>query len=89
MAPEEATIEPSKVVSLRGEEIRQPNEPCADLIAKLEDLLEMARGGEIKGMIAAVNHWDGCTSARRAGAVGRSTIGMIEILKLDLCQEAK
>lgn len=75
-----------KVVSLHGGEILQPGEPCADLVQKLENILEMARSGEVDGMVIALHHADGRRNDQRAGAGGRSMIGMIEVMKFELIE---
>lgn len=78
--------EPKKVVSLRGGEIVQPGEPLPDVVAAFEQMLEMARSGEVKGFAVALVHNDDCTSMRRTGVQTRGIIGCLEILKHDLCE---
>lgn len=49
-----------KVVSLRsGNEILAPGEVCLATVKLLEDLLVMARSGEIQGFVAFLAHSDG------------------------------
>jgi hypothetical protein len=53
-----------KVVSLRsGNEILAPGEPSSTTVELLEKLLEMARSGEIQGMICFLVHSDGAVGA--------------------------
>lgn len=49
-----------KVVSLRsGKTILAPGEICPAAVKLLEDLLMMARSGEIQGLVAFLAHSDG------------------------------
>lgn len=75
-----------KVVSLRGDPIVQPGEPVEAVITEIEELLEMARSGEIKGFAAAVLFTDDAVTMRRPGVLSRSIIGTLEIMKLDICE---
>jgi hypothetical protein len=75
----------SKVVGLRGEEIRPLGEPDPNVVAEFERLLEMARSGEIKGMMAAVLHSDDCVSGSRKGENNFRTIGLLTKMIHDLC----
>jgi hypothetical protein len=78
-----------KVVALRGGEIVQPGQPLPDLVALLEEVLEMARSGEIKGVALAMIHTDDCSSMRRCGVQTRGLIGCLEIMKADLCEACR
>jgi hypothetical protein len=73
-----------KVVSIRGEPFAQPGVPQDDVIEQLERALEMARSGEINGVLMAANHADECTSSSRRGYSDRRTIGELELAKADL-----
>lgn len=72
-----------KIVSLRGDPISQPGVSIPAVVSSLEELLEMARSGEIKGIAIAVLHADDATSMRR---VGVQTRGCLEIMKHELCR---
>jgi hypothetical protein len=76
--------EAPRVVSLRGEPIAQPGVPQADVIEQLERALEMARGGEIAGVILIANHANECVSSSRRGYSDRRTVGELEIAKANL-----
>jgi hypothetical protein len=76
--------ESQKVVSLNGAPFIQPGEPQADVIEQLERVLEMARSGEISGIVIIAIHADECTSSCRRGYSNRRTVGEIEIVKADL-----
>ena len=73
-----------KVVSLNGDPIVQPGEPQADVIEQLEAALEMARSGEIIGVVMVAVHSDECTSSCRRGFSNRRTVGELEIVKANL-----
>lgn len=61
---------------------REPNE---NAISTLEELLEMARAGEIIGIAVAGLCHDGCGMYRLAGRVGGySMLGAVEIAKAEL-----
>lgn len=81
--------EKPNVVSLRGEPIRQPGEVIPEVVDELERLLGMARSGEIQGIAIVFIHSDECTGARRRGTQTRGMIGMLEIIKIDMCGECR
>jgi hypothetical protein len=68
----------NNVIKLREETL--PDEPDADLIAKLEELLEMAKSGQLRGMAYATvksqlvlgTGWSGTAGTRYplSGAIG-------------------
>lgn len=75
-----------KVVSISGGAVptREPNATC---IAALTEWLEMARAGEIVGVVMAALHHDGLGSFAICGTVGGySMIGALEIAKADLVE---
>ncbi|WGR74331.1 MULTISPECIES: hypothetical protein [unclassified Bradyrhizobium] len=67
----------SNVVGLRGGEIRAPGEPDPLVVEGLEELLEAARSGEIKGIAVASLHHDGAVSGRRHGYQNYTLIGIM------------
>lgn len=80
---------PTKVVSLRGGAIVSPGEPVDVVIEALEAVLEMARAGEVQGIVMVMMHADDATSTRRGGVKSRAMIGCLEILKLGLAEELR
>lgn len=80
------TEQSPKVVSLKGAEIIAPYTPRNDVIKEVERVLEMARSGEISGILAVYYHADDCTSGAMQGIRARSMIGMLEILKAGLVE---
>lgn len=61
----------TKVVSLNGDAVVEAaGEPSPALIARLEDLLEQARSGEVQGIAYAALHADRLASFAVAGRVG-------------------
>lgn len=83
----EAPKEAAKVVSLHGDEIRPPYVPDPKLVAGIEDVLELARSGEINGVVIAISNSDHTTQSRRLGVMSRGLIGMLEVLKMRTCQD--
>jgi hypothetical protein len=75
-----------KVVALHGGPVEQPGVPDPDVIEQLERALEMARSGEMTGLVMVSNHFDGCTSSSRRGICTRRTVGEIELAKASLVQ---
>ncbi len=55
------------------------HKPNPDVIKALEEVLEMARSGEIVGFVGAVLHGDDSTTIRRAGYSTRGLIGTLVI----------
>lgn len=66
----------SNVVGLRGCApcVKEPN---ADVVAKCEELLELARSGEITGIQCVTIAPDALAGLMRAGALSYSAIGML------------
>ena len=62
------------VVSITGDEItvREANEA---VIAALEDLMDLAKAGEIHGVSAAFAYVDGSASYVRSGAITNAMLG--------------
>ncbi|TNE43431.1 MAG: hypothetical protein EP341_11455 [Sphingomonadales bacterium] len=56
-----------RVVSIDGGPVIDGRDPNPDCVAELEDLLEMARSGEIVGIAGTIIHHDEGTSRITAG----------------------
>lgn len=65
------------VVSLRGEPIRPPGEVNPEVVAIAEEILEMARGGEIHTLTAVFTHADECVGCRQRGTGNYRLVGML------------
>lgn len=67
------------VVRLRGDgpPIRHPGNPDPDVVATLEELLEMARAGEINGIAFAVHYFDDAANDRYVGECSSKTVGRL------------
>lgn len=83
------STEAPKVVSLRGGEIKVPYEPRPAVIETLEELLEMARSGEVVGIAAVCVHGDEATTFRLCGQRSRAMLGTVEMVKIELCEELR
>lgn len=77
----------SNVVGLRGEEIRAPGTADPGVVEELEQILEMARSGEIHGITIAMEHADNCVSGRRKGITSYKMIGMMHRMMNDICAD--
>lgn len=75
----------SNIVGLRGEEIRPPGEVNLEVVALAEELLELARSGEISTLIAVFVHADECVGARKRGTGSYRIVGMMTKLIHDIC----
>lgn len=76
--------EEAKVVSIHDALIEPRVVVKPDVVEELERALEMARAGEIVGIVVVYNHADECTSASLRGRTSRAMIGMLEVHKADL-----
>jgi hypothetical protein len=79
----------NKVVSLYGDTIAQPFQPVDETIAKLEDLLEKAKSGEIKGFHAVLVHGDDTVSFARTLLPSYRALGAVAALVSDMSNELK
>jgi hypothetical protein len=74
----------AKIVSLKGEEIIPRGTARPDVVAALEEMLEMAKSGEIDGIAAALLLHDDCTTFRLNGRANRALIGVIRMMEFRL-----
>lgn len=58
-----------RIVSLTGAPVVDARQPRADVIGRLEELLELARAGEIQAMGYALLHGDRLTSWNAVGVL--------------------
>lgn len=75
----------SNIIGLRGEPIRPPGEADPVVVKALEEYLEMARSGEIKGMTAVFVHADDTVTGSRKGENTYRSIGLLTHMIHDLC----
>ena len=65
-----------KVVSLHGGiHVGNPGEPDMSVVRMAEELLELARSGEINGLAVALNFTDRSSGTRHSGVVSRPQVG--------------
>ena len=75
----------SKIVSLHGGEIKPPGEALPSVVELAEEVLEMAKSGEICGLFLVTHHSDRTYSRRMAGEANGATVGYLERLKHAIC----
>ena len=56
--------------------------PCASVIKACEELLEMAKTGEVVGVIYAITYYDKAAGYAFSGVLCNSTVGALESAKL-------
>jgi hypothetical protein len=76
-----------KVVSLHGETLTPASEPVASVIEMVEELLEMAKSGELRGINAAMLCRDDQAQIMRAGLQGVTLLGAVVRLQNWMCRE--
>lgn len=76
-----------KVVSLRGEQILAPGEVNPEVVQMLEDLLDHARSGEIKTVVAVFVHADDTAGSWQKGTKSYRLVGMLTKVLHDLCAD--
>lgn len=77
----------SKVVGLRGEEIKPRGEPRPEVVEAAEKLLALAVSGEVTGVCISMHHADECVSSLRQGDFSFRLIGLAQTLVHDMCRE--
>lgn len=75
----------SNIVGLRGEEIRPPGEVNPEVVAIAEEILELARGGEIHSLVAVLVHADEAVGSRQRGMSSYRLVGMMTKIIHDIC----
>lgn len=65
----------SNVTPIRSNVLTQEREPDPEVIRHLDELLNMARSGELIGITGAVLYFDGLAGRVRVGKVGFSSLG--------------
>ncbi len=63
-----------------------PGEVIMEVVTQLEDLLERARAGNIKGIAYVTLCEDDCTTYGDAGWITRAVMGTLHILMHSLCK---
>lgn len=77
----------TNVVGINGELPPEAREPRQDVIDACTDLLEMARTGELQGMVCALQFADGSAGVSRGGSSTMALIGAVEEAKFSMLQE--
>lgn len=78
----------SKIVSISGGDLHDPREPNTNVIKALEDLLDMARSGEMIGFICVAENYDGSSMTVRSGGFNIPLVlGRMQCLSADLVRE--
>lgn len=76
-----------RVVSLYGDIIAQPFQPVEETISKLENLLERAKAGEIKGIHAVLVHGDDTVGYARTLLPSYRALGAVFALATEMSNE--
>lgn len=76
-----------KVVSITGDIAPEAREPRQDVIDACADLLEMARVGELQGLVCALQFADGSAGVSRGGTSTFDLIGALEEAKFRMLAE--
>jgi hypothetical protein len=77
----------SAVVSLRGEPIWSRGVPRQDVVEMLEEILELARRGEIHGTHMVLVHDDGVARKAMIGRCNYAAIGCLAALSAAMIEE--
>jgi hypothetical protein len=79
----------SNIVGLRGDEFLAPGIAHPETAKLAEEILEMARSGEIQGLTAILSHHDAVVSARRTGRISYALLGIMASVAHDIVQDIK
>lgn len=77
----------STVVSLNGEAIFAPGVPHEDVVSMLEEMLDLARRGEIHGIHMVLVHDDGVPRKATVGRCNYAAVGCLSSLQAVLLEE--
>lgn len=79
----------SSVFSITGGELHDPREPNEALIKSLENVLEMARSGELSGVAIVCAYFDKSVQRIRCGEYPVTTmVGAMQQLSFDILMDA-
>lgn len=81
----------SNVVNMHGEpaDITPPGTPDPDIVEQLEMMLELARSGEMNGLMVAWTYHDGATNGASKGYLSYSLVGRMEEVKMNLLDKLR
>jgi hypothetical protein len=71
---------------MKGVGLPEPGKPAPEVVALAEKLLELARSGEIIGLIAVYLHSDMATDAAMDGQMQMNMVGRVEAVKMQLLE---
>lgn len=75
------------IISLSGRPIYSRGVVAEDVVAMLEEVLELARRGEIHGAHMVLVHDDGAARKACCGRVNYSVLGCLSFLKYELMRD--
>jgi len=75
------------IVGIFGAPVPEAGKPSPALVARLEELLEQARSGEIQGLAGAALFRDGATVVVSAGLANRTLVGTLAIAQTRVVQD--
>jgi len=71
----------SNIVSLKGEEITPLGEPVPEVVERVEDILERAQSGNVRGLLIVELCADETCNSYYAGEINNRMMGTFERLK--------
>jgi hypothetical protein len=78
-----------KVVGLRGQQVVDPRQPLKAVIDIAEEIADLARTGEIKGLAVVCAYFDDGSRGLAAGELSYSMVGRIEQIKGNILEALK
>ncbi len=83
-------MDDENVVSIEGGVEIFPEKSQQTVVRRLEEVLEMARSGEVVGIALVMVHRDKATSYRLVGLTGGySMLGGLEVVKMDVINDIR
>lgn len=76
-----------RVVSLYGDIVAQPYQPVEETIEKLEELLERAKSGDVKGFHAVLVYGDDTVGISRTLMPSYRAVGALHALVVEMSTE--